>query len=175
MRSSPPPSKTNTTSSRTRPDWSIPTTSQRLGSSSSSRGREFSACSYVCRTGSSEPASHAHMSTDADMSLEAMGQLSPHRANRVRTARDPLGGSTLHQCRQRLLIQAHRHSDARPLPHWRAPRTRRRQIRQVIPAFGLISPRLNLLITDGDSTKKTLAHTNNVYENRWKHRRLSHH
>ena len=47
MRSSPPPSKTNTTSSRTRPDWSIPTTSHRLGSSSSSRGREFSACSYA--------------------------------------------------------------------------------------------------------------------------------
>ena len=171
MRSSPPPSKTNTTSSRTRPDWSIPTTGHRLGSSSSSRGREFRACSYVCRTGSSEPASHApYMSTDADMSLEAMGQFSPHRANCVRTARDPLGGSTLHQRRQRLLIQAHRHSDARPLPHWRAPRTRRRQVRQVVPSLGLISPRLNLLVTDGDSTKKTLAHTNNVYENRKKHR-----
>ena len=99
-----------------------------------------------------------------------MGPLAHRRANCVRTARDPLGGSTLHQCRQRLLIQAHRHSDARPLPHWRAPRTRRRQVRQIVPAFGLISPRLNLLIADGDSVKKTLIHMNIVYENRKKHR-----
>ena len=104
------------------------------------------------------------------MSLETMDPLAHRRANCVRTARDPLGGSTLHQCRQRLLIQAHRHSDARPLPHWRAPRTRRRQVRQIVPAFGLISPRLNLLIADGDSVKKTLIHTNIVYENRKKHR-----
>ena len=76
---------------------------------------------------------------------------------------------------QCLLIQTHRHSNARPLPRRRTPRARQRQIRQVIPAFSLISPRLNLLVTDGDSTKKTLAHRNNVYENRWKHRRLSHH
>lgn len=71
---------------------------------------------------------------------------------------------------QRLFIQTHRHSDAKLLPHRRTPRAQRRQVRQVVPALGLISPRLDLLITDGDSTKKTLAHTNNVYENHWKHR-----
>lgn len=71
---------------------------------------------------------------------------------------------------KRLFIQTHRHSGSRSLPHRRTPRARRRQVRQIVPAFGLISPRLNLLITDGDSVKKTLAHTNNVYENRWKHR-----
>ncbi len=38
-----------------------------------------------------------HMSTDADMSLEAMGQLSRRRANRVRTARDPLGDKGFHE------------------------------------------------------------------------------
>ena len=71
---------------------------------------------------------------------------------------------------QRLLIQTHRHSDAKLLPHRRTPRARRRQVSQVVPVFSLISPRLDLFITDGDSTKKTLAHTNNVYENRRKHR-----
>ena len=70
---------------------------------------------------------------------------------------------------QRLFIQTYRHS-SRSLPHRRTPRARRRQVRQVVPVFSLISPRLNLLVTDGDSTKKTLAHTNNVYENRKKHR-----
>lgn len=73
----------------------------------------------------------------------------------------------------RLLIKTHCHSDARSLPHRRTSRARRRQVRQVVPAFGLISPRLDLLITDGDSTKKTLAHRNNVYENREKHRCMS--
>ena len=71
---------------------------------------------------------------------------------------------------QCLLIQAHHHSNASPLPHRRTPRARQRQVRQAVPALGLISPLLDLLITDGDSTKKTLAHTNNVYENRKKHR-----
>ena len=67
---------------------------------------------------------------------------------------------------KRLFIQTHRRSGSRSLPHRRTPRARRRQVRQVVPAFSLISPRLNLLVTDGDSTKKTLAHTNNIYKNR---------
>ncbi len=74
---------------------------------------------------------------------------------------------------QRLFIQVHRHSVARPLPRWRAPRARRRQVRQVVPALGLISPRLNLLITDGNSTKKTLAHTNSVDDSLEQHRCMS--
>lgn len=110
------------------------------------------------------------MSASTGMRLGAMNSLVRCRANRVRTARDPLGGSTLHQCRQRLLIQAHRHSVSRSFPHRRTPWAWRRQVRQIVPAFGLISPRLDLFVTDGDSTKKTLAHTNNVYENRKKHR-----
>ncbi len=44
--------ETNTTSSRTCPDWSIPTTSHHLGSSSSSRGREFRAYPYTDGTAS---------------------------------------------------------------------------------------------------------------------------
>ena len=87
------------------------------------------------------------MSTDADMSLEAMGQLSHRRANRVGTAINPFQGSTFHQRSQCLRIQAHRHSNTRPLPHRRTPRARRRQISQIVPTLGLISPRQNLLIT----------------------------
>ena len=170
MRSSPPPSKTNTTSSRTRPDWSIPTTSQRLGSSSSSRRREIRACSYVCKTGSSEPASHAPYVYGCRHVLRRDGPLARHRANGVRTARDPLGAVGSMSAPQRLFIQTHRHSVSRSFPHRRTPRIRRRQVRQIVPTLGLISPRLNLLVTDGDSTKKTLAHTNNVYENRRKYR-----
>ena len=107
------------------------------------------------------------------MSLEAMGQLSRRRSNRVGTAINPFQGCTFHQCRQCLRIQAHRHSNTRSLPHRRTPRARRRQVLQVIPTFGLISPRLNLLITDGDSTKKTLAHTNRVDDSRERHRCMS--
>ena len=96
------------------------------------------------------------------MSLETMDPLAHRRANRVRTAHDPLGAAGSISAPQRLFIQAHHHSDARPLPHRRTPRARRRQVRQVVPAFGLISSRLDLLVTDGDSVKKTLAHTNSV-------------
>ena len=76
---------------------------------------------------------------------------------------------------QRLFIQVHRHSVSRSLPHRRAPRARQRQVRQVIPAFGLISPRLDPFITDGDSVKKTLAHTNSVDDSLERHRCMSHH
>ena len=74
---------------------------------------------------------------------------------------------------QRLFTQTHRHSGSRSLPHRRTPRARRRQIRQVVPVFSLISPRLNLLITDGDSAKKTLAHTNSVDDSLERHRYMS--
>ena len=62
---------------------------------------------------------------------------------------------------------------ARPLAHRRTPRTRRRQVRQVVPTFGLVSPRLNLLITDGDPAKMTLAHTNSVDDSPERHRGMS--
>ena len=88
-----------------------------------------------------------------------MGPLAHCRANRVRTASNPFQGGAFHQRPQRLLIQAHRHSDARPLPHRRTPRARSRQLSQVIPALGLISPRLNLLISHRNSVKKTLTHS----------------
>ena len=115
------------------------------------------------------------MSTDADMSLEAMGQLSRRRSNRVGTAINPFQGCTFHQCRQCLRIQAHRHSNTRSLPHRRTPRARRRQVLQVIPTFGLISPRLDPFITDRDSVKKTLAHTNSVDDSLERHRCTSRH
>ena len=66
--------------------------------------------------------------TPTRMSLETIDPLAHCRANRVGTAINPLQGSTFHQCRQCLRIQAHRHSDTRPLPHRRTPRARRRQI-----------------------------------------------
>ena len=87
-----------------------------------------------------------------------MGPLAHCRANRVRTTTNPLQGGAFHQRPQRPLIQAHRHGDARPLPHRRTPRARSRQLSQVIPALGLISPRLNLLISHRNSAKKTLTH-----------------
>ena len=88
-----------------------------------------------------------------------MGPFAHCRANRVRTAPNPLQGGAFHQRPQRLLIQAYRHSDARPLPHRRTPRARSRQLSQVIPALGLISPRLNLLISHRNSAKKTITHS----------------
>ena len=88
-----------------------------------------------------------------------MGPLTHCRANRVRTTTNPLQGGALHQRPQRLLIQTHRHGDARPLPHRRTPRARSRQLSQVIPALSLISPRLNLLISHRNSAKKTLTHS----------------
>ena len=87
-----------------------------------------------------------------------MGPFAYCRANRVRTTTNPFQGGALHQRPQRLFIQAHRHSDARPLPHRRTPRARSRQLSQVIPALSLISPRLNLLISHRNSAKKTLTH-----------------
>ena len=159
MRSSPPSSKTNTTISRTRPDWSTPTTSHRLGSSSSSRGREFKACSYAYRIASSQRRSRPKCLRALACTLGDMTPLAHSRANRVRTAPNPLQGSTFHQRRQCLCVQTHRHSDARPLPHRRTPRARSRQLSQVIPTLGLISPRLNLLISHRDPTKKTLTHS----------------
>ena len=88
-----------------------------------------------------------------------MGPLAHCRANRVRTTTNPLQGGALHQRPQRPLIQTHRHGDARPLPHRRTPRARSRQLSQVIPALGLISPRLNLLISHRNSAKKTITHS----------------
>ena len=88
-----------------------------------------------------------------------MGPFAHCRANRVRTAPNPLQGGAFHQRPQRLLIQAHRHGDARPLPHRRTPWARSRQLSQVIPALGLISPRLNLLISHRNSAKKTITHS----------------
>lgn len=76
-----------------------------------------------------------------------MGPLSYRRANRVGTAINPFQGSTFHQRRHSLRIQAHRHSNTRPLPHRGTPRARRRQISQIVPTVSLISPRQNLLIT----------------------------
>ena len=113
--------------------------------------------------------------TPTRMSLETMDPLAHRRANRAGTAINPFQSSTFHQCRQCLRIQAHHHSNARALPHRRTPRARQRQVRQVIPAFGLISPRLNLLITDRDSAKKTLAHTNSVDDSLERHRCMSRH
>ena len=164
MRSSPPSSKTNTTISRTRPDWPTPTTSHRLGSSSSSRGREFKACSYAYRIASSQSRSRPKCLRALACTLGDMSPLAHSRANRFGTATNPLQGSTFHQRRQCLRVQTHRYSDARPLPHRRTPRARSRQVSQVIPTLGLISPRLNLLISHGDPTKKTLTHMNIVYE-----------
>ena len=104
------------------------------------------------------------------MNLGAMGR----SRTAARTASErlviPSGAKGSMSVPKRLFIQTRRHSGSRSLPHRRTPRARRRQVRQVVPALGLISPRLDLLITDGDSVKKTLAHTNNVYENRKKHR-----
>ena len=88
-----------------------------------------------------------------------MGPFAHCRANRVRTATNPFQGGAFHQRLQRLLIQTYRHGDARPLPHRRTPRARSRQLSQVIPALGLISPRLNLLISHRNSAKKTLTHS----------------
>ena len=88
-----------------------------------------------------------------------MGPLAHCRANRVRTTTNPLQGRAFHQRPQRPLIQAHRHCDARPLPHRRTPRARSRQLSQVIPALSLISPRLNLLISHRNSAKKTITHS----------------
>ena len=164
IRSSPPPSKTNTTSSRTSPDWSITATSHRLGSSSSSRGREFKACSYAYRIAPSQSRSHPKCLRALACTLGDMSPLAHSRANRFGTATNPLQGSTFHQRRQCLRVQTHRHSDARPHPHRRTPRARSQQLSQVIPTLGLISPRLNLLISHGDPTKKTLTHMNIVYE-----------
>ena len=88
-----------------------------------------------------------------------MGPFAHCRANRVRTATNPFQGGAFHQRPQRLFIQAHRHGDARPLPHRRTPWARSRQLSQVIPALSLISPRLNLLISHRNSAKKTLTHS----------------
>ena len=97
-------------------------------------------------------------------SLGDMGPLAYRCTYRVGTAIDPLRGSTFHQRTERLLIQSHRDGHPRPLPDRRAARTRGRQLGQVIAALSLISPRLNLLIADGVSMKKTLTHKIIVYE-----------
>ena len=121
--------ETNTTSSRTRPDWSIPTASHRLGSSSSSRGREFSACSLARTQDSLIGELFAPEAlTPTRMSLETMDPLAHRRANRAGTAINPFQGSMFYQCRQCLRIQAHHHSNASALPQRRMPRARRRQI-----------------------------------------------
>ena len=88
-----------------------------------------------------------------------MGPFAHCRANRVRTTTNPFQGGALHQRPQRLLIQAYRHGDAGPLPHRRTPSARSRQLSQVIPSLGLISPRLNLLISHRNSAKKTITHS----------------
>ena len=93
-----------------------------------------------------------------------MGPLTHRSTYRVGTAIDPLRGSTFHQRAERLLIQTHRDGHSRPLPDGRTARTRGRQLGQVISALSLISPRLNLLIADGLSMKKTLTHMSIVYE-----------
>lgn len=92
-------------------------------------------------------------------SLGDMGPLTHRSTYRVGTAIDPLRGSTFHQRAERLLIQTHRDGHSRPLPDGRTARTRGRHLGQVIAALSLISPRLNLLITDGISMKKTLTHS----------------
>lgn len=97
-------------------------------------------------------------------SLGDMGPLTHRSTYRVGTAIDPLRGSTFHQRAERLLIQTHRDGHSRPLPDGRTARTRGRHLGQVIAALSLISPRLNLLITDGISMKKTLTHMSIVYE-----------
>ena len=164
MRSSPPSSKTNTTISRTRPDRPTPTTSHRL--------RIILIIKRACIQGMLIRIQDCFVTETITPEVLAplactlgdMGPFAHCRANRVRTATNPLQGSTFHQRRQCLRVQTHRHSDARPLPHRRTPRARSRQLSQVIPTLGLISPRLNLLISHGDPTKKTLTHMNIVYE-----------
>ena len=142
----------------------MPTTSHRLGSSSSSRGREFRACSWAYRTDSSVSRSRPKCLRALACSLGDMGPLAHRCTYRVGTAIDPLRGSTFHQRAERLLIQSHRDGHSRPLPDRRAARTRGCQLGQVITTLSLISPRLNLLIADGVSMKKTLTHRNIVYE-----------
>ena len=117
------------------------------------------ACSYAYRTASSVSLSRSKCLRALACSLGEMGPFAHCRANRVRTTTNPLQGGALHQRAQRLFIQAHRHGDARPLPHRRTPRARSRQLSQVIPALSLISPRLNLLISHRNSAKKTLTHS----------------
>ena len=93
-----------------------------------------------------------------------MGPLAHGCAYRVGTTIDPLAGSTFHKGVESLRIQTHCDGCPWPLSHRRTAGTRRRQLGQVIAALSLISPRLNLLVTNELSMKKTLTHTNIVYE-----------
>ena len=115
------------------------------------------------------------MSTDVGMHLGAMGRSRTAAQTASERLVIPSGTKGSTSTPQRLFIQVHRHSVSRSLPHRRTPRARRRQVRQVVPAFGLISPRLDLLVTDGDSVKKTLAHTNSVDDSHERYRCMSRH
>ena len=84
----------------------------------------------------------------------------------LRPVRNPLISGTLQQRGKKLLVESDSDNRAGPPPDWGPPRSRVGQMPEVVTGLSLVSPGLDLLITDGTPMKTVLTHGNIVYETR---------
>ena len=95
-----------------------------------------------------------------------MSPLLDSRSHGLRTVRNPLISGALQQCGKKFLVEADSHNRAGPSPDWGPPKSRTRQLPEVVTGLSLICPGLDLLVAHATSVDKMLAHGNIVYETR---------